>query len=215
MLNVQTSPKDEFLQQTEYILAKVIETRNFDIGFDFVKSLVAGRDVIEKSAAIVLDGMDKEWIPSEHEGESFFDATYRKTGLSPITIGNKLSVQKLLNSDVIPEEYKEQIESLDMKSLVRISKTVEQGYEVDKNDWKRWSDTPGNAEVERIAREITGKPPRSNFTSLFYDEHEIAYSYVNGRVVEVGRFNQDKDPDVVKAIKVWKARSKMTPKVNY
>lgn len=215
MLNVQTSPKDEFLQQTEYILSRVIETRNFDIGFDFVKSLIDGKDVIEKSAALVLDGMDKEWIPSEHEGESFFDATYRKTGLSPITIGNKLSVQKLLNSDAIPEEYREQIESLDMKSLVRISKTVEQGYEVDKNDWKRWSDTPGNTEVERIAREITGKPPRSNFVSFFFDEHGIVYSHVNGRVVEAGRLSLDDDPDVLKAIEVWKARSKMTPKVNY
>lgn len=215
MLNIQTSPQDEFLEQTEFILAKVIETRNFDIGFDYVNRLMAGRDVIDKSTAIVLDGMDKEWIPSEHEGESFYDATVRLTSLDKYTLGNKLSIQNLLNSDVIPKEYKEQIESLDQKSLIRIAKTVEQGYEVDRDDWKKWSDTPDYREVEKIARDVTGKPPRSNFVSHWYDEHGVIYAWVNGRVVEAGRLNMDDDPDVVKQRDVLIARSKMTPKVEY
>lgn len=212
---IATSPKDEFLQQTEYILAKVVETGNFNIGFEFVDSLLAGRDTIDSSVALVLDGMEKVWNPLEHEGEKFLDAAIRMTRLDPSSVTRHTRIQGLLNSGSIPEELRPRFQSAGQKSLIQVANVVGEGYELDQEDWLRIHEkVEDDRFVAKVIREITGRPPRSNFVDLFYDEHGIAYSYVNGRVVEVGRFNQDDDPDVVKAIEVWKARSRMTPKVN-
>lgn len=172
MLNTATdiTPKDEFLQQTELILARVVETRDFRIGFDYVNRLLDGKKVIDSSVSVVLDGMEKEWIPSEHESETFLAATVRETGLSPETIRRHTNNQWLLNSGKIPEEFKESIENSGEKSLVQIA-NVARVYDLEHDDWQRFSEAAGDEQkVGRIARKIKGVPPRTNWLMITIDE---------------------------------------------
>lgn len=215
-LTTEITPKDEFLQQTERILGLVKETGRFEEGFRFVDNLLAGRDVIDKSVSIILDGMEELWNPNEHGGEAFLDATIRMTRLTKVSVRRHTKIQGFLESDVIPDEFRDQIESGGQKSLIQVANVVDDGYELDHDDWLRISEKiQDERDTAKVIREITGRPPRSNFVSHWYDEYGVVWAWVNGRVVEAGRLNMDDDPDIVKQRDIWISRSKMTEKVNF
>lgn len=197
------------------MLARVRETRDFRIGFDYVNRLLDGQAVIDSNVSVTLSGMDAEWIPSEHEGESFLDAVIRETPLTQASLNRHTKIQKLLTGD-IPDEFRERIECGGQKSLIQIANLKEDGYELEHGDWLRIHEkVEDDRAVAKVIREITGRPPRSNFINHFYDEENgVVYAWVNGKVVEAGRMNMDDDPDVKKQRDVWISRSKMEKKEN-
>lgn len=219
MLNAKTeiTPKDEFLQQTEYILARVAETRDFSIGFDYVNRLLDGKKVIDSSVSVVLDGMEKEWIPSEHESETFLAATVRETGLSPETIRRHTNNQWLLKSGKIPEEFKESIENAGEKSLVQIA-NVARVYELEHDDWLRFAEAAGDEQkVGKIARKIKGVPPRSNWLMITVDETGMVAAHTKEEpFVELFRMPiNSESPAAQKALARITGCAGIQPRVDY
>jgi hypothetical protein len=192
----------QFLTQTESIVKEVVESRDFDKGFDFINELHEQGKTFARAIGVVLEGMEGAWKPSEHDGESFYAAALRKTGLSPITVKRHVKIQKALASGVIPPEYQEQIESNHgEKELIRIANLIEGGFEVDDEGWRDLAEAAGEKEVGRIARKIQGVEPRSNWLSISIDVNGRLFVHTSTTHREIGRlFVDDEDPAVQKAI---------------
>lgn len=192
----------DFLTRTEQIVQEVVESKDFEAGFGFINDLTEHGKTFDRAKGMMLEGLESVWNPAEQEGETFYAAALRKTGLSPITVERHIKIQKLLTSNAIPEQYREPIEANHgQKELIRIANLVEGGYEIEEDDWQKISDVRGEKEVGRVTREITGKPPRSNWLSITMDARGVLYEHTNGGTRECGRLNiHDDHPDVQKAI---------------
>lgn len=198
MLNVQT----DFLSETEVILSNIVENKDFERGFEFINGLLEKGKEFARGISILLDGMESIWVDGEHEGESFLHAANRITGLSPETIKRHTRIQKLLDSDSIPLEFRDQIEKAGEKSLVQIANLKESGYELEHKDWLRLSEKAGDEQaIGKIAREIKGVPPRSNFLAITIDERGVLVAHTKDAHQEFGRMDiYSENPAVQKAI---------------
>lgn len=202
MLNVQTNITTDFLTQTEVILSDIVENKDFERGFEFINGLLEKGKEFARGISILLDGMESVWVDGEHEGESFLHAANRITGLSPETIRRHTRIQKLLDSDAIPLEFRPQIEGAGEKSLVQIANVVEAGYELEHKDWLRLSEKASDEQaVGKITREIKGVPPRSNFLAVTIDERGVLVAHTKDIHQEFGRLDiYSENPAVQKAI---------------
>lgn len=198
MLNVQT----DFLSEIEVILSDIVEKKDFERGFDVINGLLEKGKDFARGISLFLDGMEQVWVDGEHEGESFLHAANRITGLSPETIRRHTRIQKLLHSDIIPLEFRPQIESAGEKSLVQIANVVSAGYELDHMDWLRISEKAGDEQaVGKLIREKKGVPPRSNFLAITIDERGVLVAHTASEHQEFGRLDvNSNDPVIQKAI---------------
>jgi hypothetical protein len=122
-----------------------------------------------------------------------------------------------LESDVIPEEFRPQIESGGQKSLIYVANLLEKGYELDHKDWLRFSEKiDDEREVGKISREVQGIAPRSNWQSITINENGVVFEHTVRGSREIGRFEVfDDDPDVQKAIATLKACGGIKETVRY
>lgn len=192
----------EFLTQTEAVVKQVVENRDFEYGFSEINRLHEYGKTFARAIGAILEGMEGVWKPSEHEGETFYNAALRRTGLSPITVRRHVKIQKALASGVIPPEYQEQIEANHgEKELVQIANLIEGGYELKDEDWRDLAEAAGEKEVGRIRRKIQNVEPRSNWLAISIDDNGRLFVHTVRGHREMGRlFVDDNDEDVKKAI---------------
>jgi hypothetical protein len=189
----------EFLTQAEAVVRDVVENKNFEAGFQFINDLHAQGRAFDDAIGMMLNGMNDAWNPAEHDGERFEQATLRRTGLKPVTVQRHLKIQKAL--PVIPEEYREEIQDMGFKAKIRVAQLVEGGYEMTDKDWHNIARAPDEKEVDRIAREIKGVEPRSNWLSISIDANGVLRVHTVRGVQEIGRLDTwNDDSDVKKAI---------------
>lgn len=189
----------EFLSNTAAIVKEVVENRDFDSGFRFIKDLRAQGMAFDDAIGMMLNGMNEIWIPSEHEGEQFKSAAQRETGLSPITVYRHLKIQQALPH--VPEEFQEEIQNKGQKEKIRIAELVVGGYEITNENWRDLAEAPDVKEVGRIARKVKNEEPRSNWLAISLDDRGVLRVHTVRGVRECGRLNtSDDDGDVQKAI---------------
>lgn len=208
MNDVITAPRidpanADFLSQAKVIVEQVKESKNFDAGFGFINDLKKYGESFERAQGMMLEGMDSVWRPNEHDGETFYAASLRETGLSPATVERHIRMQRTRDSGKVPAKYLEIIDSkYGPKEFIKIANLVEGGWELDEEDWQKFSEVEGEKEVGRVVREITGRKPRSNWLSITIDSRGVLFEHTNEGVREIGRLNiHDDHPDVQKAIK--------------
>jgi hypothetical protein len=189
----------EFLTQAEVVVREVVENKNFDAGFQFINDLHAQGKAFDDAIGMMLNGMSEAWIPDEHDGEKFEQATLRKTGLAPVTVQRHLNIQKALPS--VPDEYREEIQKMSFREKIQVANLIHGGYEITQENYRDLAEAIDDKDVRRIARKIKGVEPRSNWLSITMDEHGVLTVHTVRGHVEVGRLNTwDDNPDVQKAI---------------
>jgi hypothetical protein len=206
--------KTSFVSEAEKLIKKAVKSGDFDSGFQIINELYEQAETFTQVIGSGLDMMESAWDKFDHE-ESFLDAAVRKTKLNPITIRNRVNVRKLLNSDKIPEIYRDEISDLGQKSLIRIANTSMSGYEIEDEDWRNWAESVSDQQVDSIARKIEKKSPRSNFVGLYWKKSGELLAFVEGELVVIGQMSMDKDPKVTKAREVLIARAKILDRVEY
>lgn len=197
MLNVQIN----FLTKTEEILNNVVSTGDFDAGFNFINDMFEQGEVFSKSISVMLKGMEDAWGNFDHDGETFLQAAVRRTPLSAETVRRHTKIQRLLESDVIPSEFRDRVEEMDAKSLRDIANTIERGFELSSNDWQHVTDAGGDRGVRRELQKIKGEAPRSNFLAITIDERGVLVAHTANEHLEFGRLDVSSDePSIQKAI---------------
>lgn len=207
----------DFLSRTEQIVFDVVLSLNFDKGFDFINDLTEHSKTFETAKGMMLEGMEKVWVSSENEGETFYAAALRRTGLSPITVERHIKIQRLLSSDAIPDQYREVIESNHgQKELIKIANVVEGGFDIDVDDWKSLSNVRGEKAMGEAIRKITKREPRSNWLAITIDTRGVLFEHTIRGVRECGRLNvHDNDKDVQNAIKRVRGCAGIVPASEY
>jgi hypothetical protein len=177
----------------------IVESRDFEQGFQLINDMLTYVKAADDSIGVVLNGLSEIWNPEENDGETFEQAVFRRTSLKPVTIQRHLKIQKAL--PVIPEPYRDEIQGKGFKAKIRVAQLVEGGYEVTDENWRDLAEAPDEKEVDRIAREIKGVEPRSNWLSISIDSNGVLNVHTVRGVREVGRLNKwDDNEDVKKAI---------------
>lgn len=189
------------------VLEYVRETGDFDAGFKFINSAYESAKNIDGAVGIIIDGMEKMWVPADHEGETFLQAAVRKTPLSPVTIRRHLDIKNFLETGQIPDHVRPAIEAADQKSLIRIAKAADT-HELSVESWEKIAEAAysGEKSVSIVIRKITKTEPRSNWLAISIDQRGVltAHAKVDDEVVhkEMGRLHiNNMDPVVQKAIK--------------
>lgn len=187
--------QSEFLTSAEVIVRDVVESKNFDAGFQFINDLYAQGKAFDDAIGMMLNGMNDIWEPDEHEGERFEQATLRNTGLKPVTVQRHLKVQKAL--PLVPDEYREEIQGKGFKTKIQIANLVDGGYEITNEDWRDFAEAPDEKEIGRIARKVKGVEPRSNWLSITIDENGVLTAHSVRGHFEIGRLNVWDETDEV------------------
>lgn len=172
----------EFIRQSKHILKEIVATRNFDIGFDFIRRIDEMGETFNRAKALMFNGMDKAWKPVEHEGETFLSAAVRETSLSPETIIRHTRNQGLLDSGLIPGEFKESIVLAPENCLIQIANMIEDGIEPTHMDWLAISEVARDRRMlGKLVRKIRKVEPRTNWSMFVIDEKGFLWGVAKGQ----------------------------------
>lgn len=133
-------------------------------------------------------------------GDEFEATAQHYLSLHPHTIERYVKVWEMI-TNVVPAEFKEDLQQKNIKTLIPIANAVAQGYEFENKDWETITNSADYAEVSKAVRDATGKTPRSNNLSLKIDANGSIWAYTPTSVVFVGSLEiKDTDPTVRKAV---------------
>lgn len=205
----------KFLENPRNFNDYIRETKDFDKGFeivDYIYGMVKGADSIMD---VIIKAMEVHWKPEEHDGESFYDAMVRNTELSPVTIMRHTRVGEML--EIVPPEYRPQIEGMDVKSKVAITDTILDGYELTENQWERVANGANYQDRAEVMREVKNVAPRSQWMKFTIDEHDIVWVHTAEGKFEFFRINTDPDaePVIERAKKRLLRQANILPEVRY
>jgi hypothetical protein len=205
----------KFLENPRNFNDYIRETKDFQKGFqivDYIYGMVKGADSIMD---IIIKAMEVHWVPEEHEGESFYDAMVRNTELAPVTIMRHTRVGEML--EIVPPEYRPQIEGMDVKSKVAMTDTVLDGHELSDDQWSRVANARNYQDVAEVVREVKQVAPRSQWMKFTIDEHDIVWVHTAEGKFEFFRINGDSEiVDVIERAKKRLLRqANILPEVRY
>lgn len=189
---------DWALRRIEEIIEKSVAEHNAYMALDACKSLVQISKISGLALAKALYLVAQNWEKYEVEDE-FEDVAYTYIGLHPHTITRYLSLWKMYDKNLIPEKYAGEIQQHNVKAQIPIALALEQGYEIEDDDWKRLANAPDLNTVSKILREdVKGKPPRKGSLQLFIDDVGSLWAYYDDERSFVGSLEVDSDEDSVK-----------------
>ena len=204
----------QFLTQAEAVVLEVKTNKDFQKGFAFVRMMKAMEKTLDDGTGLALNGMAEIWEPAEHDGETFEQAVVRETELDKYTIQRHLKVQR--TAHLIPDDYREEVLGMGLNAKARVAELIEGGYEMEKNDWLKIVQAPSLKDVERVAREIKGVEPRSNWLAISIDNNGVLMVHTVRGHFECGRLNVwDDNPDVQKAISRLTSCTGVRPSTEY
>lgn len=210
-----------YVEQAIKVLDEIKLTKDFDLGFAVIKGLHEKGVQLDGAIGVLVDGMEKMWIPSEHEGERFLDATIRLTPLHPRTVRRHLDIKTFFETAEIPEHVLPTIEKADQKSLIRIAKAADM-HDLSVESWEKIAEASysGEKSVSAVIRKITKTEPRSNWLAISIDERGIlvAHGKEDNEIVhvEIGHLKIRNERTIVKkAIKRITSCAGISDKVEY
>lgn len=203
-------------QRTRQILVEVVEKKDFDAGFDFINDLYDHGRKFGELIGMMIEGMERAWVPEEHEGETFLQAAVRRTPLHPTTIRRHSKIQRFLDSNIMPDNVSGKIKEAGQKSLVRIANAADK-FDLTQKDWNKIAEVADDEKsLSMVLRKITDTAPRSNFLAITCDERGILMAHTAVEHIEFGRLNVNiQNPVVRRAIDRIVSSSGILPKVEY
>lgn len=196
--NINTENKS-LLDEIEKDIEQAVNHKDAEEAFAVCERMVGNIRRSGIALAKALWMINKHWSVFQL-GDEFEATAQHYLDLHPHTIERYLKVWEMI-TNVVPAEFKEDLQQKNIKSLIPVANAVAQGYEFEDKDWERITKSTDYAEVSKAVQEATGKTPRSNNLSLKIDEHGSIWAYTPHAVLFVGSLEiQDPDPIVRKAI---------------
>lgn len=100
----------------------------------------------------------KETGQEEKRGDVFEDMIESETGTKSITAKRYILAWGYIEDCIIPKE----IQSRPMDDLIKIATTLDNDYDISKENWKELEKASNSAEVREILRKIKGQEPRKS-----------------------------------------------------
>jgi hypothetical protein len=193
------------------LIEYVKRTGDWDVYAAFLEFLRTIEEKVETYYDAVLKPGYEIWKPSEHEGEDFIQFVFRRAHLSPTTVDRHISVSKMY--DVVPAEYRKDIEAQDFKQKIYIANAVEQGYEIKHEQWEELTHlTEYQQTSDYISVKIKDEEHRKNFLRFMVDEdfetNRIIWVQTNEGTFVWARVEDNPNPHIAPIIEKATARAK-------
>ena len=129
-----------------------------------------------------------EWYKQEEPDKSFIDDVTSFTSMNKTVVDRYITVQKFIENHDIPKE----IQDRPMRDLIPIAKTLAQGYDISKEQWRKIKNTTNDGELRDVLRQVKGKAERKSAKVLKLDRDGSLYLYVKGQPKKfIGYLNVD------------------------
>lgn len=150
----------DILSAIDEVIADLNETNNLELAEKALASLKGIEDVSGMGIAKLLHGVNMWWDATNQDElteDSFEDWAYSvDTSFSSVYIKRCVSIYKYEQDGT----FSERIQAQPIKFKQQIASHLDQGYDIDKNEWKQLERSTHESETGAILREIKGKPPR-------------------------------------------------------
>lgn len=148
--------------------------------------------------AKLLYMLKRDW----HEydvSDTYEDVLYDILGISKLTINRYVGVWGMFAENLTPAQLSNKLQNKPMKSLIPMAKTLEQGFEVEDEEWQELADAPDDATIRGILRDIKGQAPRKGGITIKLKRNGDLIAYNDGTQYSIGFLeNSEPQPDVVK-----------------
>lgn len=198
----QPIPDDDIFweEEIDQILERAFREHDAEYAVNACENLVKIAKVTGKALATMLYKVKRHWDIFETT-ETFEEMVYPRIGLHPHTIERYVKIAEMFESHVIPKEFEEQVKQRNMGELVPIANAIAQGYEFDKDDWKRIIDAPDARSIGKEVREIKGQEPRKSGMMIMIDNRGTLWAIDKEDRKFIGSLEiKDDEPLVKKAI---------------
>jgi len=196
------------IERMDEVIRESISKRNVDIAVNILNQLLTISKLSGLGLAKGLYELSTNWEIFGID-EPFTDYIYQRIGKHKATVERYIKVWKMFAKEMIPTEYTQQIMSINIISQIPIANTLDQGWQLDNDDWKKLAYAPDGATINKILHEIKNEPERSNSLRLEVDRGGNIWVYPGKDERKfVGTLELDSEYDCVKkAVKRITSRS--------
>lgn len=195
--NQPLSKKDFFSAIDEEILA-LHDTGDINRTMKVLNGLDAVEGITGHAKAKLL-WASSEWFKQNKQDENFSDHVASTTSLKKVTVDRYVLVWRYVEECIIPKEIAEQ----PMRNLVPIAKTISQGYEISKEQWRKIDLCASDGELRDVLRKIKGKAERKSANVLKLSRDGSLYLWKNNVKKFIGFLNvkdAETDKDIAEEI---------------
>jgi len=191
--------EDEILNRIENLIIQAINNKDVIAALNVPKQIIMVQKVAGLGLAKSIYMIKKNWEAFELD-ETFDEYAMDWFGTHKATIVRYERVWRTLHSEetnTIPEPAKEKLQQMNLSSQVVVANIIDQGYEVEEDEWKELAEQPDYHSVNRVAREIKGKEPRSQSLQIWIEEDGTIRCSKGGAIYYVGWLDAANDNEVV------------------
>lgn len=195
----QNLPVDslELEQRVEEIITQAIEEKDAWKALNVCKTMIEIQQLSGIGLAKALYMIKGNWSAFGLK-ETFEDVAFEYFGKHRFTVDRYLAVQEMYEKKLIPEEMRDDIKQMNIKSQIPIAKALEQGIEIDEEQWRKLAQAPDFSTVSKIVREdIKGAEPRKGSLVLSIDNVGSIWGFYDGDRYFVGSLEVDTDDEIV------------------
>jgi hypothetical protein len=192
--------EEEILTRVEELINKAIEERDVISALNVPRQIIMVQKVAGLGLAKSIYMIKQNWEVFELD-ESFDEYAMDWFGAHKATITRYERVWRNLHSETsntIPEDAKDKLRSMNLSSQIVVANIIDQGYDLEEDEWKELSEQPDYHSVSRIAREIKGKEPRSQSLQIWIEEDGTIKCSKGGGIYYVGWLDAMNDNGIVK-----------------
>jgi len=194
-VNNQLITGGDILSAVDAALAYVKETGDVQVAQTALTSLKGIEKVTGRAIARLLYGLQEWWDESDQEeltGDTFEDWLFSiDTEFNNTYIKRCLMIQKYESNGT----FSERIIEHPIKEKQAIASHLEQGFPLNKAQWKKLERADSEYEVGEILRDAKGKAPRKHTLSITLERNGTLTVWYQGEAFFGGHFELPKDAD--------------------
>jgi hypothetical protein len=188
---------NELEKKIEAVILQAIEEKDVYKALNVCRTMVEIQKLSGIGLAKAIYLIKTNWEKFESD-EKFEDIAFEYFGKDRHTIDRYLAVQTMFVENSIPEEFESNIRQLNIMTQIPIAKALEQGYEIEEDEWRKITEAPDFSTVAKILREdVKGKPPHKGSLQLFLDDFGELYAFFNDNRYHIGMLAVDDNSDAV------------------
>lgn len=187
----------DVMSSIDTVLEMLWQTGNLDNVVKASNSLGRIEEVSGKAKAKLWHGWNRWWVETgqeEKRQDTFEDMMETKTGNKGITVKRYINVWKYIDENVIPKE----VQILPMRDLIPIASALAQGFDFEKDQWKKLARASNSSEVRWIIREAKGQQPRKSGLQITLGRDGSLYAWKDNQKFYVGVLEVKSENEVVK-----------------
>lgn len=195
-INGNSITATDVMDAVDTVLEVLWQTGNLENAIKASNSLGMIEEISGKAKAKLWFGWNQWWSETgqdEKRNDTFEDMMESETGNKAVTVTRYVNVWKYIDNMTIPKDVQER----PMRDLIPIASALSQGYDFEKDDWKKLARASNSSEVLEIIRIKKGISPRKSGLQITLDRNGSLYAWKDEKKHFVGVLEVKSTDEVV------------------